>query len=175
MEVCISKCSRKYLVSLKRIIHIITVFITRTYRFWPVRGDLSYNNLITFRNALSSTPLNDQLYLLMGISYYTDNPSQIRHILTPPPLPSFNLDHKSSSSLLTQSKTGEQRIKMIYSTQRHITSTTQDLSLFKHRNISKLLSTTITHKDFKKINIPPPLPLSQPDIVTNLQACLSGT
>ena len=75
--------SEKVLVSLKCIIRILTVFITQAYSFQPVRSDLSYNNLITLKYALSPTLLNDLLHVLTDIMYYTYNPSYIRLILTP--------------------------------------------------------------------------------------------
>ena len=74
--------SEKVLVSLKLIIHILTVFVTQTYGFRPYRRDLSYNNIITFRYALSPTSLNEILHVLRKISYYIDNILYIRKILT---------------------------------------------------------------------------------------------
>ena len=74
--------SEKVLVSLKRIIHILTVFITWIYGFWPAWSELSYNNLINFRYALSPTSFNERLNVLTYISYYIDNTYYIRLILT---------------------------------------------------------------------------------------------
>ena len=73
--------SEKGLVSLKLIINILTVFITQTYGFIPVRGDPSYNNLITFRYVLLSTSFNEWIYVITDIAYHTDNPSLVRRIL----------------------------------------------------------------------------------------------
>ena len=41
--------SEKVLVSRKRIIYILTVFITQTYGFISIQSDLSQNYPITFR------------------------------------------------------------------------------------------------------------------------------
>ena len=57
----------------------------------PGQSGIGHNNLTTYRLTngyvnfqctLSSTSLNAQLYVLMDIIYHTDNPSNVRHILT---------------------------------------------------------------------------------------------
>ena len=82
VSVCIFKYLIKGLISLKQIIYIIIVFITRKYGFRTVWSDLSQNNIITFRYALSSKKLNDRLYVLTEMIYYTDNISHVRRNLT---------------------------------------------------------------------------------------------
>ena len=89
----IRNAPEKVFIELKCIILILTIFIQFSLKcmFLPGQSGLSQNKLttyrlthgyVTFQCALSSTSLNAQLYILMGISYHTYNPSNVRRILT---------------------------------------------------------------------------------------------